>query len=110
MKKAIVLLIIVSSVQLFGQSKKAIDTKIFVNGMCDMCEERIEEALDIKGIKLADWNVDTKMCRIVYKEDVIKEQEIHEILAGIGHDTKKVKAKKETYENLHHCCHYKREE
>ena len=110
MKKAIVLLIIVSSVQLFGQSKKVIDTKIFVNGMCDMCEERIEEALDIKGIKLADWNVDTKMCRIVYKEDVIKEQEIHEILAGIGHDTKKVKAKKEVYDNLHHCCHYKREE
>ena len=50
------------------------------------------------------------MCRIVYKEDVIKEQEIHEVLAGIGHDTKKVKAKQEVYNNLHHCCHYKREE
>jgi len=110
MKKAIVLLIIISSVQLFGQSKNVIDTKIFVNGMCDMCEERIEEALDIKGIKLADWDLDTKMCRIVYKEDIIKEQEIHEVLAGIGHDTKKVKAKQEVYNNLHHCCHYKREE
>jgi hypothetical protein len=110
MKKSIVLLIIISSVQLFSQSKNVIDTKIFVNGMCDMCEERIEEALDIKGIKLADWDLDTKMCRIVYKEDVIKEQEIHEILAGIGHDTKKVKAKQEVYNNLHHCCHYKREE
>jgi hypothetical protein len=110
MKKSIVLLIIISSVQLFSQSKNVIDTKIFVNGMCDMCEERIEEALDIKGIKLADWDLDTKMCRIVYKEDVIKEQEIHKILAGIGHDTKKVKAKQEVYNNLHHCCRYNREE
>jgi copper chaperone CopZ len=110
MKKAIVLLIIISSVQLFGQSKNVIDTKIFVNGVCGMCEERIEEALDIKGVKLADWDLETKMCRIVYREDVIKEQEIHETLAAIGHDTKKVKAKNEAYEKLHHCCRYNREE
>ncbi|MFL2571763.1 MAG: heavy-metal-associated domain-containing protein [Parvicellaceae bacterium] len=110
MKKVIVVLIIISSVQLFGQSSKIIDTKIFVNGMCGMCEDRIEEALDIKGIKVADWDVDSKMCRIVYKKEEISEQEIHEILADIGHDTKKVKAKKEVYDNLHHCCHYKREE
>jgi len=110
MKKAIALLLIIISGQLIGQSKKVIDTKIFVNGVCGMCEERIEEALDIKGIKLADWDVDTKMCRIVYKNDLVNEQEIHEILASIGHDTKKVKAKKEVYDNLHHCCQYKREE
>ena len=110
MKKVIVVLIIISSVQLFGQSSKIIDTKIFVNGMCGMCEDRIEEALDIKGIKVADWDVDSKMCRIVYKKEEISEQEIHEILADIGHDTKKAKAKKEAYDNLHHCCHYKREE
>ena len=110
MKKAIAVVLIILSGQMFGQSKKVIDTKIFVNGVCGMCEERIEEALDIKGIKLADWDVDTKMCRIVYKQDLIKEQKIHEILASIGHDTKKAKAKQEDYENLHHCCHYKREQ
>ena len=110
MKKAIAVVLIILSGQIFGQSKKVIDTEIFVNGVCGMCEERIEEALDIPGIKLADWDVDTKMCRIVYKKDLIKEQQIHEILASIGHDTKKAKAKQEDYENLHHCCHYKREE
>ena len=82
---------------------------IFVDGVCGMCEDRIELALDVKGIKVADWDLDSKMCRIVYKPEQIKEEEIHAILAGIGHDTQKAKAKKEVYENLHHCCQYKRE-
>ena len=109
MKKVIIILFGIISIQLIGQSKKIIDTEIFVNGVCGMCEDRIELALDVKGIKVADWDVDSKMCRIVYKPEQIKEEEIHAILAGIGHDTKKAKAKKEVYENLHHCCQYKRE-
>jgi periplasmic mercuric ion binding protein len=110
MKKVIILLSIFISIQLSAQTKKVIDTKIFVNGMCDMCEDRIENALDVKGIKVADWDLESKMCRIVYRADLISEEKIHQILADAGHDTKKKKAKKEVYENLHHCCHYKREE
>ena len=94
MKKVIVILFGIISIQLIGQSKKIIDTEFFVNGVCGMCEDRIELALDVKGIKVADWDVDSKMCRIVYKPEQIKEEEIHAILAGIGHDTKKAKAKK----------------
>lgn len=109
MKKIVLLLTIFVSFQLSAQTKKVIDTKIFVNGMCGMCEDRIENALDIKGIKLADWDEDSKMCRIVYRQDLISEEKIHQILADAGHDTKKVKATKEVYDNLHHCCHYKRE-
>jgi len=109
MKKIVLLLSIFVSLQLSAQTKKVIDTKIFVNGMCGMCEDRIENALDVKGIKIADWDEDSKMCRIVYREDLISEDKIHQILAEAGHDTKKVKATKEVYNNLHHCCHYKRE-
>ena len=109
MKKIVLLLSIFVSLQLSAQTKKVIDTKIFVNGMCGMCEDRIENALDVKGIKTANWDEDSKMCRIVYREDLISEDKIHQILAEAGHDTKKVKATKEVYDNLHHCCHYKRE-
>jgi periplasmic mercuric ion binding protein len=109
MKKIVLLLSIFVSLQLSAQTKKVIDTKIFVNGMCGMCEDRIENALDVKGIKIADWDEDSKMCRIVYREDLISEDKIHQILAEAGHDTKKAKATKEVYNNLHHCCHYKRE-
>lgn len=109
MKKILLLLSIFVSLQLSAQTKKTIDTKIFVNGICGMCEDRIENALDVKGIKLANWDEDSKMCRIVYRQDLISEEKIHQILADAGHDTKKVKATKEVYDNLHHCCQYKRE-
>ena len=109
MKKILLLLSIFVSLQLSAQTKKTIDTKIFVNGICGMCEDRIENALDVKGIKLANWDEDSKMCRIVYRQDLISEEKIHQILADAGHDTKKVKATKEVYNNLHHCCQYKRE-
>jgi hypothetical protein len=29
-----------------------------------MCKERIENALDIKGVKVATWSVETKICNI----------------------------------------------
>jgi copper chaperone CopZ len=94
MKKIVLLLSIFVSLQLSAQTKKVIDTKIFVNGMCGMCEDRIENALDVKGIKTANWDEDSKMCRIVYREDLISEDKIHQILAEAGHDTKKSESNK----------------
>ena len=38
---------------------KDIKISIHVNGNCGMSEERIENALDIKGIKFADWSQET---------------------------------------------------
>ncbi len=74
-----------------------------------MCETRIENMLDVKGIKIADWDIETKMCRVVYRKDQISEDQIHQLLANGGHDTKKIKATDEAYNKLHHCCHYKRD-
>ena len=45
-----------------------------------MCKERIENALDIKGIKLADWNEETKICKITFKPEVITEDKIQDDL------------------------------
>ena len=39
-----------------------------------MCEERIENALDIKGVKFADWSVETKMCTVKFNPEVISEK------------------------------------
>ena len=50
----------------FSQTKSA---KIVVDGVCMMCEERIEKkAIDVKGIKLADWNLDNRVLKVVYNE------------------------------------------
>ena len=88
-----------------AQNKKI---SFLVNGMCSMCEERIENALDIKGISFASWNQETKMCNVTYNTKMVSEKEIHQLLAKIGHDTQQCKASDEAYNSLHHCCHYKR--
>ena len=89
----------------FSQTKSA---KIVVDGVCMMCEERIEKkAIDVKGIKLADWNLDNRVLKIVYNEKKITINEIHEFLGSIGHDTEKKIASNEAYSLLDPCCQYR---
>ncbi|NOT76551.1 MAG: heavy-metal-associated domain-containing protein [Cyclobacteriaceae bacterium] len=99
-------IIAISSVTSFAQSK-VITSNIKVYGNCSMCKNRIETALDQKGIKLAKWDTKSKELQVVYNSDKITEQQIHEIIASVGHDTDKVKAKDEVYSKLPFCCLYR---
>ena len=92
-----------------SQSDKIKKIKFQVNGVCETCKNRIETALDVKGIKLADWNIKTKFCRVKFNSEVISENNIHQLIAKLGHDTSKCKATDEDYNNLYYCCHYNRE-
>src|SRR5690554_328442 len=89
-----------------AQDKNAKAT-IKVYGNCGMCEARIEAALDKAGIKHASWDVRTKNLEVVYNAKKISEQQIHELIAAVGHDTDKVKAKNEVYAELPYCCLYR---
>ena len=109
MNKIILIVFLSYCVSLSAQSDNTVDLKFFVNGKCDMCETRIENILDVKGIKIVDWDLETKMCRVVYRKDKISEEQIHQLLAKGGHDTKKVRAADEDFNKLHHCCYYKRD-
>jgi len=81
---------------------------IIVDGVCMMCENRIEkQSIDVKGIKLADWNLENRTLNLVYNEKHISVDEIHKFLASIGHDTKKETASDEAYELLDPCCKYR---
>ena len=93
------------SISSFAQK---INLSIEVAGVCGMCEERIENALDIKGITFADWSQETKICQVTFNASKITENQIHHLLAKVGHDTQKCRATDETYNSLHRCCHYDR--
>ena len=83
-------------------------TVIIVDGVCMMCENRIEkQAIDKKGIKLADWNLENRTLKLVYNEKHISVDEIHKFIASIGHDTKKEIASDEVYSLLDPCCKYR---
>lgn len=89
-----------------GQSKN-VKATIKVYGNCTMCKQRIETALDTKGVKQANWDPKTKELQVVYVAGKISEMEIHQIVASVGHDTDKVKATDETYAELPFCCLYR---
>jgi hypothetical protein len=91
-----------------GQSKaKVVTASIKVYGNCGMCKERIERALDFKGIKKATWDPATKNLQVIYVPSKINEYRICELVAAAGHDTDAVKAKDEVYAELPFCCLYR---
>ena len=78
--------------------------------MCEMCKERIESTLDVKGVTFASWSEETHLCNVTFNSNKISEKEIHQLLASKGHDTPICRATNEAYNNLHHCCHYVRKD
>ncbi len=109
MKTNILLTIIVLFTTLgFSQTKSQM---IFVDGVCGMCEKRIESnCLATKGIKMAEWNKENRMLKVIFNEKKISLEEIHKKIASIGHDTKLETAPDEAYQKLDMCCKYRDEE
>ncbi len=81
-----------------------------VNGICEMCKDRIEKAvLKTKGVKFCSWSIETHELSLIMDERKVDELTIHKNIAAVGHDTPKVKATDKAYNSLHDCCKYDRE-
>ncbi len=80
-----------------------------VSGNCEICEDRIEQAAkSVRGVSLADWDQQTGLLKVSYNANLTSTDEIQKIIAAVGHDTPKYKAKDEVYDQLPDCCKYKR--
>jgi copper chaperone CopZ len=105
MKKLFIGLLLLVSGSALAQTS---EVTFWVNGICGMCEKRIESALiNSSGVKFADWDNQTSQVKVAYNSKKITEQKLHEILAGAGHDTQKVSAKDEDYAKVPGCCKYR---
>jgi outer membrane receptor for ferrienterochelin and colicins len=110
-KYAFIFLILIGfRFELFAQDTIAapftsISFKVF--GACEQCKDRIEIALKIKGVKTADWNVDTKQLALEYNPAVISLEKIENKIVAIGHDLVNKKAKNVIYKSLPSCCLYR---
>lgn len=100
----ILLLTSLLSLSAYAQQKETFK----VAGNCGMCKERIEEAAKIDGVASADWNMEDKILTIVYNPEKVDLEDVHQSIADAGHDTEKVRAKDEVYNNMPACCHYER--
>ena len=105
MKKLFIGLLLLVSGSALAQTS---EVTFWVNGVCGMCEKRIESALiNSPGVKFADWDIETLQVKVVYNSKKLSEQKLHEIVAGVGHDTQKVRAKDEDYAKVTGCCKYR---
>lgn len=93
-----------------GQSKEVKTAQFKVWGNCEMCKKTIENSLDVKGVKSAKWNQETKMITVKYVADKISEDDLHKKIASAGYDTEKESANDEVYKNLPDCCQYTRKQ
>lgn len=113
--KKIILVLMVSligiSVQAQEKKNKNAKHEIEVNGNCDMCKKRIEKAaLSVKGVKSAVWHADHQDMHLILDENKCSIDQVHEAVAKVGHDTEKVKATDDAYNNLHGCCLFERKQ
>lgn len=91
------------------QPNKNKKVEFAVGGNCDMCKKRIEKAAySVKGVKSANWNVDSGNIQVVIDERKCSIKDVQKAIAKAGHDAGKERADEQTYNNLHHCCAYDR--
>lgn len=112
MKYVIISLFLLISINLFGQKK--VELRFLTDGVCGMCENRIEKALiDLAGVWHAEWNVKNLETLVVYRPKKISKKKIHTEIANLGHDQilgdgiTKIIAPLEIYNKLPACCKYR---
>ena len=95
----------------FAQKPKWEKVNFQVSGNCDMCKTKIEKAAKaVEGVKTARWNVVSKKMKIKFNPGITNADKIQQAISSIGYDTEKHKATDQVYNNLHHCCKYKRKQ
>jgi mercuric ion binding protein len=104
-------ILLLTSILLIGLiqpiSAQTVETSFQVSGNCNMCKKRIETALDVKGVKAAEWNIETKILRVKYHPSKISGEQIKKLVAGAGYDTTGFTADSAVYEKLPECCRYR---
>ncbi len=103
------LLVVLLMFSFFGFAQNNNQTSIIeVDGVCGMCKSRIEKAcIKTKGVKMANWNVETQQFKVIYNENKTDLDVIKSNIASVGHDTDSHKATEEAYMSVHQCCRYR---
>ena len=107
--KTLIITFLLSIISLggFAQDKSVKTITLPVKGNCEECKKRIENAADIKGVKLAVWDEDKQAITVTYKADKVTPEQIEQAIAASGHDVGKTKANAIGYNKLPECCKYR---
>lgn len=86
---------------------KITETSLEVDGLCGMCKKRIENAAYLPGVKQVNWDTETHMLDLVFRNDKVSKEDIIASINEAGHDVKDALASDEQYANIHGCCKYR---
>jgi copper chaperone CopZ len=78
-----------------------------VSGVCEKCKTRIENAAYVKGVKYADWNIDSQDLTVKYDSTKTSPEIFLKSIAKAGHDNEMFKADDEDYNKIASCCKYR---
>lgn len=107
MKNLFLLIGLFLSVSLFSQTKSTVTSTFPVKGNCGDCKERIENAADIKGVKICIWDEDKKVATVTYDSTKTSLITIQKAIAAIGYDAGDQKGNDAKYKKLPKCCQYR---
>ncbi|MBS4014684.1 MAG: cation transporter [Bacteroidetes bacterium] len=94
----------------FTHNHNETEAEFKVLGKCGMCTTRIEKAAKgVKGVTYASYDLEKQMLKVKFKSDKTNQEAIEKAITNVGHDTENFKTDDKTYNNLHHCCKYKRD-
>ena len=105
MKSVIIIITLIFSININAQSTIT-TTTLSVKGNCGECKERIENAADIKGVKICKWDEHTKIATITFDSKKTDITKIELAIAMAGHETAHHKADTKAYKGLPDCCKY----
>ncbi|MDR1763523.1 MAG: efflux RND transporter periplasmic adaptor subunit [Dysgonamonadaceae bacterium] len=87
---------------------KATAANLQVQGVCEMCKERIEKmAKSLAGVSSAIWNIETKQLNLQFDSGKTSLDAVAKALAEVGHDNGRYRAPDKVYEALPPCCKYR---
>lgn len=86
---------------------KIVTGTLNVKGVCEMCTERIESAMDAKGIVSSSYSLEKHELLVKYKTKKIDLAKIEQLILKVGHDVNNKTADDNVYNNLPGCCKYR---
>lgn len=107
MKTILIIISLFTFLNIKAQNKSIITSTITVRGNCDECKNRIENAVDIKGVKLAVWEETNQVLTVTYNPEKVSLLQIKNAVVSKGHDADTLKAQEIIYNKLPDCCKYR---
>ena len=88
-----------------AQDSKFDTLSIKTSAQCELCKERIEEALAFaRGVKRSELDLNTKKVAVAYRPDKTSPGKIREAISRAGYDADDVPADTRAYSKLPACC------